>query len=282
MATNVRTTVIYGILALYLIYSIGAIGITGILFSAAFGLVINGLGYPDEIALAAIILSGMAYKFYLTRRLEGFSGQIYRKPYDYSGKKGVPTGTGENLTEISKRVQQLGKRNVFEPTGVLSSNATEGFADVSSSAPTPGTPSESNTNSSSDSSTSTSNSAPSTSTPAAANGPTVTPTLAQQLPATNANAAKASAGFVDKATDGMFKLGQLPPDVAGGAHIDVGTTLMNALNGLKPDQVKQMTEDTRKLLETQKSLMGMLSTMKPMLTDGKQLMETFGEMFGKQ
>jgi ubiquinone/menaquinone biosynthesis C-methylase UbiE len=51
---------------------------------------------------------------------------------------------------------------------------------------------------------------------------------------------------------------------------------------LMPDQVKAMTEDTRKLMETQKSLMGMLTTMKPMITDGKQMMETFTEMFGKQ
>jgi hypothetical protein len=49
---------------------------------------------------------------------------------------------------------------------------------------------------------------------------------------------------------------------------------------LKPDQVKQMTEDSRKLMETQKSLMGMLGNMKPMVQDGKQLMETFQEMFG--
>ncbi len=273
MASTARTTIIYGILALYLIYSIGAIGLTGILFSAAFGLIVNGMGYADEIALAAMILSGITYKWYLTRRLEGFTGESYRKPYDYSGKNGVPLGTGQTGVEISQRVQQMGRRNVYEPTGVLSSNATEGFEDVSSSAPTPGTPPENKDKAPS---------APSTSTPASANAPTVTDTLAKQLPSTNANAAQASAGFVDKATDGMFKLGQLPPDVAGGAHIDVGTTLMNALNSLKPDQVKQMTEDTRKLLDTQKNLMGMLSTMKPMLTDGKQLMETFQEMFGKQ
>jgi hypothetical protein len=80
----------------------------------------------------------------------------------------------------------------------------------------------------------------------------------------------------------MFKLGSIPSDAVGGAHIDVGTTLMNALNSLKPDQVKAMTDDTRKLMETQKSLMGMLTNMKPMIQDGKQLMETFTEMFGKQ
>jgi hypothetical protein len=55
---------------------------------------------------------------------------------------------------------------------------------------------------------------------------------------------------------------------------------MNALNALKPDQIQQMSADTQKLIDTQKSLMGMLSTVKPMMQDGKQMMDTFQEMFG--
>lgn len=77
-----------------------------------------------------------------------------------------------------------------------------------------------------------------------------------------------------------FKLGVIPDDSKGGYHIDQGTTVMNALNALKPDQIKAMTEDTRKLIETQKNLMSMLGTMKPMLQDGKQMMVNFQEMFG--
>ena len=42
-----------------------------------------------------------------------------------------------------------------------------------------------------------------------------------------------------------------------------------------------MSEDTQKLIDTQKSLMMMLGTMKPMLNDGRQLMDTFQQMFGK-
>ena len=80
--------------------------------------------------------------------------------------------------------------------------------------------------------------------------------------------------------DGLFKLGEIPTEAKGGAHIDQGTTLMNAIGSLKPEQIQAMTEDTRKLLDTQKNLMGMLNTMKPMLNDGKQLMETFQQMFG--
>lgn len=81
---------------------------------------------------------------------------------------------------------------------------------------------------------------------------------------------------------GLFKLGVIPKDLKSGFHIDTGTTVMNALNSLKPDQMKAMTEDTKNLIETQKSLMSMLQTMKPMMNEGKQMMDTFQEMFGQQ
>ena len=80
--------------------------------------------------------------------------------------------------------------------------------------------------------------------------------------------------------DGLFKLGSIPTEGKGGFHIDQGTTVLNALNALQPDQVKKMSEDTQKLIDTQKSLMMMLGTMKPMLSDGKQLIDTFNQMFG--
>ena len=77
-----------------------------------------------------------------------------------------------------------------------------------------------------------------------------------------------------------FKLGEIPSQVKNGPHIDAGSTLMKAIKGLNPDQINEMTKDTQQLIQTQKSLMGMLGTMKPMLNDGKQLMETFQQMFG--
>ena len=77
-----------------------------------------------------------------------------------------------------------------------------------------------------------------------------------------------------------FKLGEIPSQVNNGPHIDAGSTLMKAIKGLNPDQINAMSKDTQQLIETQKSLMGMLGTMKPMLNDGKQLMETFQQMFG--
>ena len=78
-----------------------------------------------------------------------------------------------------------------------------------------------------------------------------------------------------------FTLGEIPAQVKNGPHIDAGSTLIKAIQSLNPDQINSMTKDTQQLIETQKSLMGMLGTMKPMLNDGKQLMDTFQQMFGE-
>jgi hypothetical protein len=78
-----------------------------------------------------------------------------------------------------------------------------------------------------------------------------------------------------------FKLGEIPSQVKNGPHIDAASTLVKAINSLNPDQIKAMSKDTQQLIETQKSLMGMLGSMKPMLNDGKELMDTFQQMFGQ-
>ena len=80
----------------------------------------------------------------------------------------------------------------------------------------------------------------------------------------------------------QFKLGEIPSQVKNGPHIDAGSTLIKAIKGLNPDQINAMNKDTQQLIETQKSLMGMLGTMKPMMQDGKELMDTFQQMFGQQ
>jgi hypothetical protein len=78
-----------------------------------------------------------------------------------------------------------------------------------------------------------------------------------------------------------FKLGEIPSQVKNGPHIDAASTLVKAINSLNPEQIKAMSKDTQQLIDTQKSLMGMLGSMKPMLNDGKELMNTFQDMFGK-
>lgn len=274
-STGIRKGFVYAFLVLYVLYALGNVGMTGLLFSFAIGLIVSGLGYDIELTSAAIILSGLLWKVLFERKKENFVGE--------------PVGRGQSLKAIAKKIEEIQQKNVFEPTGVLSSDFAEGFADASTT--------DSNTNAQG-SDKNAKDVATSTSTPAPTNAPSVSTQMADtaaksapaaaSTPATQqtppnpdgSNAKPTVSGFADPKTDGMFKLGSIPSDAAGGAHIDVGTTLMNALNSLKPDQVKQMTEDTRKLMETQKSLMGMLSSMKPMLQDGKEMMNTFGEMFG--
>lgn len=271
-ANTVRRNASIGFLALYAVYGIFGIGMTGLLFSFAIGLIVMSFRYPIELTVAATILSGLVWKMIMDRHRskEGFQ---------------VPTGTGDNALAITKKIQEITQKGVFQPSGVLSSSFAEGFADAGAdgTATTPTTPSADKPKEDKP--------ATASSAPASPTDSSVSPMMKDALPSSNAAAsttppaqkpAEQTAGFTDPATNGMFKLGSIPADAVGGSHIDLGTTLSNALSALKPDQVKAMTEDTRKLLETQKSLMSMLGTMKPMLQDGKQLMETFTEMFGKQ
>jgi hypothetical protein len=63
-------------------------------------------------------------------------------------------------------------------------------------------------------------------------------------------------------------------------HLDAGTTFMNAYKSLKPDQIASMSKDTQELMQTQKQLMGTLATLKPLISDGKEMMEMFQGYFG--
>jgi hypothetical protein len=63
-------------------------------------------------------------------------------------------------------------------------------------------------------------------------------------------------------------------------HLDAGTTMMNAYKALKPEQIANMTKDTQELMNTQKQLMGTLHTLKPLIKDGKDMMEMFQSYFG--
>jgi hypothetical protein len=82
----------------------------------------------------------------------------------------------------------------------------------------------------------------------------------------------------------MFELGKkykLPAETDDNDfHLDAGTTFMNAYKSLKPDQISAMTKDTQELINTQKQLMSTLNTLKPLISDGKQMMDTFQGYFG--
>ncbi len=163
---------------------------------------------------------------------------------------------GGQAVEIVERLQKVERKQEKAPVGVYASGYVEGFEDVSE------------------------NKVEAKST-AAESKPA--PAAAPATPAPASAATTTTSGFKnpsEPSQDGLFKLGVLPQEGKGGFHIDQGTTVLNALNALKPDEVKRMSEDTQKLIDTQKSLMMMLGTMKPMLSDGKQLIDTFQQMFG--
>jgi hypothetical protein len=56
---------------------------------------------------------------------------------------------------------------------------------------------------------------------------------------------------------------------------------MNAYKSLKPDQIASMSKDTQDLMQTQKQLMGTLATLKPLINDGKEMMQMFTSYFGE-
>jgi hypothetical protein len=103
----------------------------------------------------------------------------------------------------------------------------------------------------------------------------------KDVPAEDISGGKEGFEAPEGSMDFLFKPGETPVERKGGYHIDAGTTILNALNGLNPNQIQSMTADTQKLMDTQKSLLSLLNTMKPMLADVKPLMETFGQMFAK-
>lgn len=161
--------------------------------------------------------------------------------------------SGDNANEIAARVKQITRKEPRQPIGVYASGYVEGFENVSEPAVPKEKEKEEDKNT----------------------------TSAVSKPAPVSVTEPVKAGFQDaKEPEGLFKLGSIPTESKTGPHIDQGTTVLNALNALNPDQVKRMSEDTQKLIDTQKSLMSMLGTMKPMLADGKQLIDTFQTMFG--
>jgi len=64
------------------------------------------------------------------------------------------------------------------------------------------------------------------------------------------------------------------------AHIDAGTTILHAFQKLNPEQVLQMRDDTKELMETQQQLMETLSSLGPQVKQGAEMIKSFQGMFG--
>jgi hypothetical protein len=252
------------ILVVYLLHSLMTSPFVNLLIAIAAGVIAYGFLESYELGVAFAIVVGVGY------------GLVSQTKFSYETKFVKEGFNTDNAETIIKRVEEIKK----EPRGVLASSFAEGFADATT---------DNSGNEVTATASSTSTSAETKSAPANTNGnagsgvaPAKPPAAATEVMKKAATGGTAgTSGFTgDSKKDMEFKLGVLPEESKGGYHIDQGTTVMNALNALKPDQIQAMTEDTRKLIETQKNLMSMLGSMKPMLQDGKQMMQNFQEMFG--
>lgn len=258
-------------LLVYFVYGFFSLPFTGFLVSLAVGLLSYGALESAELAIGLTILTGVVYSLIFKAGAENEMMKAMKKE-----------GFVDGSEKIAKRVERIYRANTG-PHGVYASAFVEGFADANADekkldkeleAVMNDQPAEQSANSKPASAT-----APSTA-GSGINPPSPPPIATEVKKAEGATAT--TQGFRGAPDDGQFKLGVLPEEKKGGYHIDTGTTVMNALNALKPDQIKAMSSDTQKLIDTQKSLMSMLSTMKPMLQDGKQMMDTFQEMFGNK
>jgi hypothetical protein len=261
-STKLTLSVANLILFFYILYAIFYVPFSGTLVSGATGLMAFGLLGSYEAAVALTILSGIFFAL-LTKR------------------KYAEEGFANKVTDISQRVLGMKKVNYQEPGGVFASKFVEGFESQDGSGATVNVDSTVASPSSNPAPTDVNPTVQTMTMPSVVPPGSVSPNTGGAAP--QPAAGTISSGFKSgggKEPEGLFKLGSIPEDTKGGFHIDQGTTVMNALNALKPDQIQQMSADTQKLIDTQKSLMGMLSTVKPMMQDGKQMMDTFQEMFG--
>jgi hypothetical protein len=240
--------------ALYtLVYS----GLTGILFCTAVALISAAFIDQFEIVAAIAVIFALFYTFFLKpylRKLEPFQNDASQIVDRLAKMKGDYHQTPQELKDPRR-----------EPAGVYDPNI-EAFEDIQPKAPKEGASHESS-------------SAP------AKRKDEVNPTHVKDVTSAVVNAQKKSDDNIAKeefesATNTLFKAGKMPSENMDGPKLDSGSTLMKAMESFKPEQVSAMTNDTKQLLETQKNLMGMLSQMRPVLADGKELLQTFTNMFG--
>jgi hypothetical protein len=249
------------ILFITVIYTFVYGGLTGLLLSSAVALITGAFIDQFEIVVAITVIFALFYIYYLKallRRLEPFENldnpQTILKRL--SKMKGEYNPIPQSLQDLK-----------LEPAGVYDP-AVEGFEDVQPQVPKEGESQESS------------------SAPAKRMNEVDSKKVQEVTSAVEDNKKKTDKDIASEefqsATNNLFKPGKLPSENSDGAKLDAGSTLMKAMESFKPEQINSMTDDTKKLLETQKSLMSMLTQMRPVLADGKELLQTFSGMFGGQ
>lgn len=243
MKFNSTTQIVsFAVLVLACLYALAYTGITGLLFTAAIAMIAHSFLDCFEMVTAITVLFVLFYTFFLKKYL------------------GISEPFQDGTKTIVDRIQAIQKKDEQkEPSGVYASSI-EGFADVQSA-------------DDKDGAASTSTSAPAKS--------------ADQVSSEQVNSVTKAIQDKDiekkelqSATGTLFKEGQMPSEHESGPKLDAGKTIMKAMESFDSDTVSNMTSDTKNLLQTQKKLMDMLTQMRPVLADGKELLQTFSGMFG--
>ena len=242
-------------LVLYAFYAFGTMGLGGLLLISAIGLIVASFVNSIEYVAVCVVVLGLIYSSLFSRY--------------HRCKESFTDGTP---TEISRRIAKIAHRP--EPVGVYDSRI-EGFQDVQTTVATP-------EQKEGESSTSQPASSVRQNEVEIKNDISSAPTPAQE----KKDVMKVSTETFNSSipptsnTAGLFKLGEMPTEMKDGPFVDAGSTLLKAMGALKPDQITSMTSDTQKLIETQKGLMNMLQSMRPVLQDGRQLLDSFSSIFG--
>jgi hypothetical protein len=253
-----------GVLALTALYTLVYSGLTGVLLSCSVGLIAASFLDEVELVSAITVIFALFYTLFLKRflmKLEPFQNEDDTK--HILGR----------LSKMNKNYHQSPQDltdPVLRPAGVYDPSI-EGFADVNSNG----------------SHKDNKEGAPSDSTHASAKATGKNQVNEKLVSDTTKAISKENESKVEKeefqsATNELFKLGKLPSEHSDGPRLDPAKTLEKAMSALDPNTISSMTSDTKQLIETQKGLMSMLNQMRPVLADGKELLQTFSSMFGSQ
>jgi hypothetical protein len=246
------------------IYTLVYGGLAGILLCTSIALLAAAFVDQFEIVVAIAVLFALFYIYYLKTILRRF------EPFQNLDTPNEILDRVSKMKKDYKEVPQNLQNPYLEPAGVYNP-AIEGFEDVQPSVPKTGE-------------SASSSSAPSKRADEVDSKQVKEVTSAVEGAKQDAkNESKkeqiAKEEFAS-ATNQLFKVGKMPSENMDGPMLDSGSTLLKAMESFKPDQINAMTTDTKKLLETQKGLMQMLNQMRPVLADGKELLQTFSGMFG--
>lgn len=83
-------------------------------------------------------------------------------------------------------------------------------------------------------------------------------------------------------TDSMINLPSSPPSdsTSSTPMVDLNKTIMSSISSLTPTQIESMTSDTKELIQTQKSLLETVKQLAPVVSQGREMLETFKGYFG--